>query len=102
MSVYKAFTHQHLDEIRMVIGQLQDHHIPDIRMLPFRGSFTRGILTALYMKTELTLEKTIELYRNYYYDHPFIRITNQNPNCFNWYLIVIQKRIIIIKPQKRK
>jgi N-acetyl-gamma-glutamyl-phosphate reductase len=80
ISVYKAFRHQHLDEIRMVIGQLQENKIPDIHMLPFRGSFTRGILSAVYTQSELTIDEAMEIYHDYYRDHPFVTLSNKNPD----------------------
>jgi len=80
ISVYKAFTHQHLNEIRMTINQLQDKGAPDIRMLPFRGGFTRGILAAVYTQSDLSVGQADELYRNYYADHPFVSISNKNPD----------------------
>ncbi len=80
ISLYKAFDHQHLNEIRMVIKQLQYGDEPEIKMLPFRGSFTRGILAAVYTRSDLSVEQAEELYRNYYLEHPFVNISNNNPD----------------------
>jgi N-acetyl-gamma-glutamyl-phosphate reductase len=64
----------------MVIGQLQTNKIPEIKMLPFRGSFTRGILAAVYTKSDLSIESAYELYCNYYAEHPFVEISERNPD----------------------
>jgi len=80
ISLYKAFNHQHLNEIRMIIRQLQNKDAPDIFMLPFRGSFTRGILAAVYTQSDLSVNQAQELYRNYYAEHPFVIISDINPD----------------------
>jgi len=80
ISVYKAFEHQHLHEIRAVIKQMQGGFAPEILMLPFRGGFTRGILAAVYMQSDLTAGQAIDLYETYYQTHPFITISGRNPD----------------------
>jgi N-acetyl-gamma-glutamyl-phosphate reductase len=80
ISIYKAFEHQHLNEIREVIKQLQDGYVPEIMMLPFRGGFTRGILAAVYTQSDLSGREAGELYETYYQSHPFVTISGQNPD----------------------
>ena len=76
-SVYKAFTHQHLGEITQSVTQLQNDSVGAINFIPFRGAFTRGILAACYLKTELSLEEAGELFKDYYSGHPFIHISEK-------------------------
>jgi N-acetyl-gamma-glutamyl-phosphate reductase len=80
ISLYKAFKHQHLAEIRMIIKQMQNDHVPDIMMLPFRGGFTRGILAAVYTRSDMSFEQAFSLFENYYRSHPFVTISAQNPD----------------------
>ena len=44
LSVYKAFQHQHLGEIHQSLRRLQPDFREQIRFIPLRGGFTRGIL----------------------------------------------------------
>lgn len=77
ISVYKAFTHQHLKEIKQSIKQLQYGFNARINFIPYRGSFTRGIFASCYTTTDLTLEQAQELYNDYYSKHPFTFISTQ-------------------------
>jgi len=70
ISIYKAFTHQHLKEIGMVISFFQGAK-PTVNFIPYRGTFTRGIMANVYTKFAGTLEEAKTLYRNYYAEHPF-------------------------------
>ena len=79
-SVYKAFTHQHLAEIRQSLSQLQNDFNLPIYFIPIRGAFTRGILAACYLKVSNTLEEIEQLYREFYIDDPFVHISDSNPN----------------------
>jgi N-acetyl-gamma-glutamyl-phosphate reductase len=75
ISIYKAFTHQHLTEIGMVISSFQGAK-PTVNFIPYRGTFTRGIMANVYTKFAGTLEEAKTLYRNYYAEHPFTHISN--------------------------
>jgi N-acetyl-gamma-glutamyl-phosphate reductase len=77
ISVYKAFTHQHLKEIRQSLKQLQSGFNSRINFIPYRGSFTRGIFASCYMSTDLSVEQAQELYTDYYSRHPFTHISTQ-------------------------
>lgn len=65
-SHYKAFNHQHLDEIKESIGQLQPHFVKDIHFIPQRGNFSRGIFATVYTKYEGSLEDAYELFEGCY------------------------------------
>ncbi|MBB4035524.1 N-acetyl-gamma-glutamyl-phosphate reductase [Dysgonomonas hofstadii] len=80
ISVYKAFEHQHLTEIRQSLEQLQNDFIEEINFIPVRGNFTRGIFVSTYLKYEGTLDDAEKLYKEYYNDSPFVTITEKNPD----------------------
>lgn len=78
LSIYKAFEHQHLDEISESLQQLQPAGLPGFSFIPQRGDFTRGILAAMYLEADITLEAAQELYQQYYEGHPFTHVSGKN------------------------
>jgi N-acetyl-gamma-glutamyl-phosphate reductase len=80
LSVYKAFRHQHLGEIRRSLTRLQPGFGQTINFLPLRGDFARGIFASLYTKAEGPAERFVEMYQAYYKHAPFTMVTDQNPN----------------------
>jgi N-acetyl-gamma-glutamyl-phosphate reductase len=75
VSVYKAFTHQHLAEIQQTLHSMQTDLDSKIFFVPYRGNFTRGILASVYLKSDLALAEANDLYRQYYQPHPFVKIS---------------------------
>ena len=73
MSVYKAFTHQHLLEIGRNTGM-------QVEFIPMRGDFSRGIIAAVTMPFNGTAEEAYELYSNYYRDAAFTHVINKEVN----------------------
>lgn len=71
VSVYKAFTHQHLSEINRTLDRLQSGRPGVVRFIPVRGTFTRGIHASVYTRVDLPEERLQQLYGDYYADHPF-------------------------------
>jgi N-acetyl-gamma-glutamyl-phosphate reductase len=80
LSIYKPFGHQHLGEIGQSLLQLQPSFDKSVNFLPVRGDFTRGIFASAYTHCEATESQVKELYRTYYHDAPFTKITNENPS----------------------
>lgn len=80
VSVYKAFTHQHLAEITETVLQLQADFSKEINFIPVRGNFSRGIMATIYTDCDWSLEEAVENYKKYYKDHPFVSISNQIPD----------------------
>ena len=80
ISIYKAFNHQHLGEIKQSLKQLQPTFDKAIHFLPVRGDFPRGIYASAYLTSELTIEEATALYQDYYKNDPFVHISNKNPN----------------------
>ena len=80
LSVYKAFQHQHLKEIKQSLMQLQNDFDHSINFIPIRGDFPRGIFASIYTQFDGDLEAAIQIYVDYYRDDPFTWITKQNPS----------------------
>lgn len=78
LSIYKAFDHQHLNEIGESLAQLQPSISESLNFIPQRGAFSRGILASIYLESNLTLEEAQELYENYYRDHLFTHVSRKN------------------------
>lgn len=75
MSIYKAFTHQHLTEIKMSLETLQANFNQEVNFIPYRGDFARGIMANVYTKFNRTLDEAISLYQDYYASHPFTHVS---------------------------
>lgn len=93
LSAYKAFEHQHLQEISESLDQLQAGFLRSatessdtllsraaekINFIPQRGDFTRGIFASMYLDCALTEEEAFSCYENYYATHPFTHVSRQN------------------------
>ena len=76
VSVYKAFAHQHLAEIRQSITTLDPDFNHAINFVPYRGDFTRGIMANVHTPFAGTLAGATELYRAYYAPHPFTHLSD--------------------------
>ncbi|MDM8158705.1 N-acetyl-gamma-glutamyl-phosphate reductase [Labilibaculum sp. K2S] len=80
VSVYKAFTHQHLEEITETVLQLQPGFNKEINFIPVRGNFSRGIMATIYTDCDWSVEEAVEKYKIYYKNHPFVSISNTSPD----------------------
>jgi N-acetyl-gamma-glutamyl-phosphate reductase len=80
ISIYKAFQHQHIGEITQNVKQLQHKFSSAINFIPYRGNFARGILAAVYVNSKLSLEEAQKAYKEYYKSHPFVTISEKNPD----------------------
>jgi N-acetyl-gamma-glutamyl-phosphate reductase len=78
LSVYKAFEHQHLNEIGQSLVQLDAAFNVPLNFVPQRGDFTRGILAAMYLESELTAEEAQAIFEEYYAGHPFTHVSKKN------------------------
>ncbi|GAB2689488.1 N-acetyl-gamma-glutamyl-phosphate reductase [Mucilaginibacter koreensis] len=78
LSVYKAFEHQHLNEIGESLTQLQADFSKQINFIPYRGDYTRGIIASMYLDSDLSTEEALKLYTDYYAVHPFTHVTTRN------------------------
>lgn len=78
LSIYKAFEHQHLNEIGESLLQLQPDFDQAIDFIPQRGNFTRGILACTYLTSALREEEAYAIYEDYYAEHPFTYVSKSN------------------------
>jgi len=80
LSVYKAFEHQHLGEICESLQQAQPDLNHALHFIPVRGNHTRGIFTMAYTRFQGTADEANALYGNYYLSHPFVHLSEENPD----------------------
>lgn len=78
LSIYKAFTHQHLIEINRTLKQLQPDFTQEINFLPLRGDFARGIFVSSYTECDLSAEELTALYKEFYKDAAFTFVMDAN------------------------
>ena len=78
ISVYKAFEHQHLNEMEESIISLQPNFDQEINFIPQRGDFSSGIFASVYMKSDLSEQDAVKLYQEYYKEHPFTFVSATN------------------------
>lgn len=78
LSVYKAFEHQHLNEIGESLMQLDADFDSVLNFIPQRGDFTRGILASVYTESDLSAEELQEVYTSYYEGHAFTHVSARN------------------------
>lgn len=100
LSVYKAFEHQHLAEITQSIRQLQPNFNHEINFIPYRGSFTRGILASVYLHFDGTVEQARAIYQSYYENEPFVVLSSANPDLKQ--VINTNKCILYLEKHKNK
>ena len=77
LSVYKAFSHQHLLEIGRNLRLLQPAFGSEINFVPMRGDFTRGILASVYTNCPLDEEAARKLYADYYAGAAFTHVAER-------------------------
>ncbi|MDR3273703.1 MAG: N-acetyl-gamma-glutamyl-phosphate reductase [Flavobacteriaceae bacterium] len=75
VSFYKEFSHQHEAEILQSINRLGENPY-ELYFLPMRGDFTRGILAGVYLKSDLTAEEAVEIYKRFYENQPFTFVSD--------------------------
>lgn len=74
ISPYKTFTHQHLAEIRNMMGKVSGTQ-PEICFVPWRGDFTRGIFVTLMMETSRQLAELADIYHYAYKYSKFVYLS---------------------------
>ena len=77
-SHYKAFNHQHLDEIYQTINQLDTNFDSQVNFMPNRGNFSRGIFATTYTKFEGNIEEAKKIYEEYYSDAAFTFVSDND------------------------
>jgi N-acetyl-gamma-glutamyl-phosphate reductase len=75
IQAYKTLSHQHVDEIKQSLQQLQGAE-STLHFVPWRGDFARGIFVTSYCQSSLTLDEANALYKKYYASHPFVHVSD--------------------------
>ena len=80
MSIYKAFRHQHVPEIRQSLAQLQPGFDSAVDFIPYRGDFARGIFCTEVVRIDHTLseEDVVKMYRQFYETAPFTHYVDRD------------------------
>lgn len=100
LSVYKAFSHQHLQEIGESVAQLQPSFDGPINFVPVRGDFARGIMASAHFDSDLSEAEAVALYKNFYKDSPFTTVVDFNPSLKN--VVNTNKAVVYVKKYGEK
>lgn len=94
-SVYKALVHQHLKEIGETVHSIQPSYDQKLHFVPYRGAFTRGIITTSHFETEASSDALIEAYAKYYEGQPLTHVIASNPDL----KMVVNSNKCLVFPQ---
>jgi N-acetyl-gamma-glutamyl-phosphate reductase len=75
IQAYKTLLHQHVDEIKQSLQQLQGSE-STLHFVPWRGDFARGIFVTSYCQYNLTIGEANNLYKTFYASHPFVHVSD--------------------------
>ena len=100
LSIYKAFTHQHLGEVCETLKTLSPSWCGDINFVPVRGDFPRGITVSAYFDCPLDEEEAVALYKDYYAAEPFTFVVDSNPDMKM--VVGTNKAILYVRKYGRK
>jgi N-acetyl-gamma-glutamyl-phosphate reductase len=75
IQAYKTLSHQHVDEIKQSLTQLQKSEVT-LNFISWRGDFSRGIFVTSYCETNLSLDDANDLYKTFYKPHPFVHVSD--------------------------
>ena len=76
ISIFRAFRHPQLAEIRQSISQLQNSFNAPVELIPMRANLARGTMAAIYFDCKVSIERLREIYDEYYDDHNFTFVTD--------------------------
>ncbi|WP_119344493.1 N-acetyl-gamma-glutamyl-phosphate reductase [Facilibium subflavum] len=77
LAVYKAFSHQHLAEIRQL---LKPKPKTAIQFVPIKGDFTRGIFASIYFSSHLSEQQAKQKLLAQYQYSDFVHIVDHDPD----------------------
>ncbi len=77
VSVYKAFGHQHLDEMNETMRTMMPGFKAPFNFVPIRGNFSRGILASVYLDCKVDERRAVELFKAFYSGHPFVTVSQK-------------------------
>ena len=76
VQAYKVLGHQHIFEIHETLNSCSNWGNANIKFIPYRGDFTRGIYITTTIHNGGEFDNSIEEYKNYYKDCPFVIISD--------------------------
>lgn len=77
IKLYNPLTHSHVAEIEQTLRSLQSSFNSHVNMVPMLGSFSRGLIAAVYLDCPLSLDEVRRLYDEYYDDHNFTFVADK-------------------------
>lgn len=79
---YNVVDHRHSYEIEQELGLLAGSSVT-VNFTPVYVPVTRGILntSSVFLKTDITRNELLELYREFYKEHPFTQVYDQLPEA---------------------
>jgi len=80
ISIYKAFRHQHVPEIRQSLAQLQPGFTAAVDFIPYRGDFPRGIFCTevVHIDPDLPEEDIVKMYTQFYENAAFTHYVDRD------------------------
>ena len=87
--------HQHLKEIGETLQSMDPTFDERLHFVPYRGAFSRGIITTTHFETEQSSEALMETYVAYYSDQPFTHVVATNPDL----KMVVNSNKCLVFPQ---
>ncbi|MCR5179695.1 MAG: N-acetyl-gamma-glutamyl-phosphate reductase [Bacteroidaceae bacterium] len=80
ISIYKAFRHQHVPEIRQSLAQLQPGFAAAVNFIPYRGDFPRGIFCTEVVRIDPNLpeEDIVKMYSQFYESAAFTHYVDRD------------------------
>lgn len=80
MSIYKAFRHQHVPEIRQSLAQLQPGFEAGVDFIPYRGDFARGIFCTEVVRIDPAVpgKDIVKLYKQFYASAAFTHYVDRD------------------------
>lgn len=94
-SVYKGLEHQHMLETNQTINSLDGAFNHKVLFIPYRGAFTRGIITTSHFETSLTQLELSDCYEQFYAKSAFTHVIRDNPDL-KW---VVNTNKCLVYPQ---
>ncbi|HWO75763.1 MAG TPA: N-acetyl-gamma-glutamyl-phosphate reductase [Bacillus sp. (in: firmicutes)] len=78
LKAYKIGAHQHIPEIEQILNEQSGESFP-VTLTTHLVPMTRGIMTTIYanLNNHIKTDEIIDIYKDFYQDHPFIRIRKQ-------------------------
>ena len=79
LSIYKAFQHQHIAEIRQSLAQVQGYLDASIDFIPYRGDFARGIFCTEVITCDKAQDKDVivALYKDFFKNAAFTHYSDK-------------------------